>query len=133
MFPYPDARLVPVGDHPNAGLAERAFAESSGAVQFDNIRIQDEDVAPGSDEVNAQPDEAASAPLNEAGPAPAASDAVIAAEPGNLAAGKNMTASSYTQTYVASNASDSNQATYWESNNNAFPQWLQVDLAAPPM
>ncbi|MGV2644547.1 glycosyl hydrolase, partial [Clostridium perfringens] len=25
---------------------------------------------------------------------------------------------------------DSNQATYWESNNNAFPQWLQVDLGS---
>ncbi|WP_339292239.1 discoidin domain-containing protein [Paenibacillus sp. FSL W8-0187] len=62
------------------------------------------------------------------GKAPASGDAVIAVEPGNLAAGKNMTASSYNQTYVAGNANDSNQATYWESNNNAFPQWLQVDL-----
>ena len=23
---------------------------------------------------------------------------------------------------------DGNQNTYWESNNNAFPQWVQVDL-----
>ncbi|MWV45990.1 glycosyl hydrolase [Paenibacillus sp. HJL G12] len=60
-----------------------------------------------------------------------ASDAVIAAvEAGNLAAGKTMTASSYTQTYTASNAGDSNASTYWESNNNAFPQWLQVDLGS---
>ncbi|EFU43048.1 hypothetical protein PVOR_04748 [Paenibacillus vortex V453] len=62
--------------------------------------------------------------------APAAEDAVIAVEPGNLAAGKNMTASSYNQTYAAGNANDSNQATYWESSNNAFPQWLQVDLGS---
>ncbi len=41
-----------------------------------------------------------------------------------------MTASSYTQTYAAANAGDSNPSTYWESNNNAFPQWLQVDLGS---
>src|SRR3982074_2043898 len=48
----------------------------------------------------------------------------------NLALGKTMTASSYVQTYVPSNANDGNQASYWESNNNAFPQWLQVDLGS---
>ena len=25
---------------------------------------------------------------------------------------------------------DGNQATYWESANNAFPQWVQVDLGS---
>ncbi|MCG5212866.1 discoidin domain-containing protein [Streptosporangium soli] len=49
---------------------------------------------------------------------------------GNLAAGKIMTASSVSQNYVASNAGDGNQASYWESNNNVFPEWLQVDLGA---
>ncbi len=49
---------------------------------------------------------------------------------GNLAAGKTMTASAYSQTYTASNGNDGNQSTYWESANNAFPQWLQVDLGA---
>lgn len=48
----------------------------------------------------------------------------------NLAQGKTTTASSFTQTYAASNATDGNQSTYWESNNNAFPQWLQVDLGS---
>ncbi|WP_250212574.1 discoidin domain-containing protein [Acrocarpospora catenulata] len=48
----------------------------------------------------------------------------------NLAIGKTITGSSVSQTYVASNANDANQATYWESTNNAFPQWLQVDLGA---
>jgi len=48
----------------------------------------------------------------------------------NLATGKTMSASSVTQSYVASNANDGNQGTYWESANNAFPQWLQVDLGA---
>ncbi|MCW2871682.1 discoidin domain-containing protein [Actinacidiphila oryziradicis] len=48
----------------------------------------------------------------------------------NLAAGKTMSASSYNQTYTPAYANDGNQSTYWESANNAFPQWLQVDLGA---
>ncbi|HEY0638599.1 MAG TPA: discoidin domain-containing protein, partial [Pseudonocardiaceae bacterium] len=48
----------------------------------------------------------------------------------NLAQGKAMLASSHTQTYVAGNANDLDQATYWESANGAFPQWLRVDLGA---
>ena len=39
-------------------------------------------------------------------------------------------ASSNTQNYVASNVTDGNQGTYWESANNAFPQWVQVDLGS---
>ncbi|MEV4278365.1 discoidin domain-containing protein [Actinoplanes xinjiangensis] len=46
----------------------------------------------------------------------------------NLAAGKTFSASSSTDVYSAGNAGDGNPNTYWESNNNAFPQWLQVDL-----
>jgi Alpha-1,3-glucanase catalytic domain D2/Alpha-1,3-glucanase catalytic domain D1/F5/8 type C domain/CARDB/NedA-like, galactose-binding domain len=49
---------------------------------------------------------------------------------GNLASGKAMSESSHADVYAASNANDGNQATYWESANNAFPQWLQVDLGA---
>jgi len=48
----------------------------------------------------------------------------------NLALGKTMSSSGVSQTYVASNANDGNQASYWESTNNAFPQWLQVDLGS---
>jgi hypothetical protein len=48
----------------------------------------------------------------------------------NLALGKTMSASSVQQTYAASNANDNNTSSYWESANNAFPQWLQVDLGA---
>ena len=54
----------------------------------------------------------------------------VASSSANLAAGKAMTESSHSQTYVASNANDGNQATYWESTNGAFPQWLQVDLGS---
>ncbi|MGW6278993.1 discoidin domain-containing protein [Kribbella sp. NPDC055071] len=48
----------------------------------------------------------------------------------NLAAGKTATASSTTQNYTAPNVTDGNQGTYWESANNAFPQWVQVDLGS---
>ncbi|MEU8977282.1 discoidin domain-containing protein [Streptomyces sp. NPDC048309] len=49
---------------------------------------------------------------------------------GNLAAGKQFSASSSTQTYVAANAGDGNRASYWESKNDALPQWVQVDLGS---
>jgi hypothetical protein len=48
----------------------------------------------------------------------------------NLALNRTATASSFTQNLAAPNATDGNQSTYWESNNNAFPQWLQVDLGS---
>ncbi|MEV5658015.1 discoidin domain-containing protein [Streptomyces sp. NPDC052291] len=48
----------------------------------------------------------------------------------NLAAGRPLTASSYTQTYVAANANDGNRASYWESRNNELPQWIQADLGS---
>src|SRR6185312_11824197 len=48
----------------------------------------------------------------------------------NLALGKTMSSSGYNQTYAPGNADDGNQASYWESTNNAFPQWLEVDLGA---
>jgi hypothetical protein len=47
---------------------------------------------------------------------------------GNLALGKATAESSHTQVYGSANAVDGNAGTYWESANNAFPQWLQVDL-----
>ncbi|MEV4267610.1 discoidin domain-containing protein [Kribbella sp. NPDC049584] len=68
----------------------------------------------------------AAAPLVR--PAPAAQAAVLAGP--NLAAGKAASASSSTQNYVASNVTDGNQSSYWESANNAFPQWVQVDLGS---
>ncbi|MET7282068.1 discoidin domain-containing protein [Kribbella sp. NPDC005582] len=59
---------------------------------------------------------------------PSASAAVLAGP--NLAAGKATAASTVNQNYVASNVTDGNQSTYWESANNAFPQWVQVDLGS---
>ncbi|MFC8226210.1 discoidin domain-containing protein [Streptomyces sp. NPDC057287] len=48
----------------------------------------------------------------------------------NLAAGKTLRASSYTETYTASNGNDGNRASYWESRNNELPQWIQADLGS---
>jgi hypothetical protein len=48
----------------------------------------------------------------------------------NLALNKPVTASGSTQNYVPANAVDGNTGSYWESTNNAFPQWLQVDLGS---
>ncbi|MGW8890071.1 discoidin domain-containing protein [Streptomyces sp. NPDC055749] len=48
----------------------------------------------------------------------------------NLAAGRALTASSHTEVYNAAQANDGNRATYWESGNNAFPQWLRADLGS---
>src|SRR6185312_12490012 len=52
------------------------------------------------------------------------------AVPSNLAAGKPTSESSHTQIYQSGNATDGSQDTYWESANNAFPQWVQVDLGS---
>jgi hypothetical protein len=48
----------------------------------------------------------------------------------NLAAGRPTSESSHVQTYVSSNTTDTDQNTYWESANNALPQWVQVDLGS---
>lgn len=48
----------------------------------------------------------------------------------NLALHRPTSESSHTQTYFSANAVDGDTNTYWESANNAFPQWIQVDLGA---
>jgi hypothetical protein len=49
---------------------------------------------------------------------------------GNLAAGKQVTATSTNQNYVASNTVDGNAGSYWESANNSWPQSVTVDLGS---
>ncbi|GAA4445129.1 discoidin domain-containing protein [Phytohabitans houttuyneae] len=49
---------------------------------------------------------------------------------GNLAAGRPASASSQTQSFGPGNALDGNAGSYWESANNAFPQWIQADLGS---
>ncbi|HEU5032162.1 MAG TPA: discoidin domain-containing protein [Spirillospora sp.] len=72
---------------------------------------------------------AAAAVLAAAGlTGPAAAPAAAAGT--NMAAGKTVSASSSNGQYTAANVNDGNQSTYWESANNAFPQWIQVDLGA---
>ncbi|MFC4031323.1 discoidin domain-containing protein [Streptomyces polygonati] len=48
----------------------------------------------------------------------------------NLAVGATMTASGSTQNYTPGNTNDGNTSSYWESTDNAFPQWLQADLGS---
>jgi chitodextrinase len=48
----------------------------------------------------------------------------------NLALHRPTSESSHTQVYASANAADGDTGTYWESANNAFPQWIQVDLGA---
>ncbi|MER8184166.1 discoidin domain-containing protein [Kitasatospora sp. NPDC094015] len=49
---------------------------------------------------------------------------------GNLLAGRPVTTSSANSPYTGGNAADGNQGSYWESANNAFPQWIQGDLGS---
>ncbi|MBK3574646.1 discoidin domain-containing protein [Streptomyces sp. MBT65] len=48
----------------------------------------------------------------------------------NLALHQPTSESSHTQVYASGNATDGDANTYWESANNAFPQWVQVDLGS---
>src|SRR3954468_2311611 len=43
---------------------------------------------------------------------------------------KTLTANSSLGDYPVGNAGDGNQNTYWESTNNAFPQWIRADLGS---
>lgn len=54
----------------------------------------------------------------------------LAASAAAEAADATYTASSQLAYYAVSNVGDGNQATYWESTNNQFPQWIQADLGA---
>jgi hypothetical protein len=79
---------------------------------------------------------AATGTLSVASSAPGSPLSVGVSGTGTSAAGTNLalnqpaTASGYTQTYVPANAVDGNTSTYWESTDNAFPQWFQVDLGS---
>jgi hypothetical protein len=48
----------------------------------------------------------------------------------DLALNRPISASTYTQTYVAANANDGNTSTYWESADGTWPATLTVDLGS---
>jgi hypothetical protein len=48
----------------------------------------------------------------------------------NLAQGRPTQESGHSDVYPSGNVVDGNQASYWESLNNSFPQWVQVDLGS---
>jgi hypothetical protein len=68
-------------------------------------------------------------PLTAVRPTPPATTGGGGTAP-DLARGRPVTAASTNAGFVAANAVDGTTATYWESANNAFPQWLTVDLGA---
>lgn len=49
----------------------------------------------------------------------------------NLALNKPAEVSGSQDGYPPSNMTDGNTGSYWESTNNAFPQWAAIDLGAP--
>ncbi|WP_030487527.1 CARDB domain-containing protein [Micromonospora chokoriensis] len=69
---------------------------------------------------------AAGAPL---GAATAASSAFAPAAT-NLAQGRPTQESGHADVYDSSKVVDGNAGSYWESVNNSFPQWVQVDLGS---
>ncbi|WP_037908991.1 galactose-binding domain-containing protein [Actinacidiphila yeochonensis] len=48
----------------------------------------------------------------------------------DLALHKSTSESGHTQVYASGNAVDGDPNSYWESTDNAFPQWFQVDLGS---
>jgi uncharacterized repeat protein (TIGR01451 family) len=54
----------------------------------------------------------------------------LAAGGPNLSLGKSASASGSNGGFPASNVNDGNASSYWESPNNAFPQWVQIDLGS---
>jgi hypothetical protein len=77
----------------------------------------------------------ASGTLSVAGSAPSSPLSIALSGTGvstntNLALNQPTSASGYTQSYVPGNAVDGNTSSYWESSDNAFPQWFQVDLGS---
>jgi hypothetical protein len=62
-------------------------------------------------------------------PALTPSPALAAGGP-NLSLGKSVSASSSNPGFPASNVNDGNASSYWESTNNVFPQWVQIDLGS---
>jgi hypothetical protein len=63
-------------------------------------------------------------------PASAASRPEPAPAAVGVALDRTVSASSALPGYPVGNSVDGNQSSYWESDNNAFPQWLQADLGA---
>ncbi|CCH16603.1 CARDB domain-containing protein [Micromonospora lupini] len=60
----------------------------------------------------------------------AASGSAFAAAATNLAQGRPTQESGHADVYDSSKVVDGNAGSYWESLNNSFPQWVQVDLGS---
>lgn len=67
----------------------------------------------------ARPSDTAAAPSSDFAPAAT-----------NLAQGRPTQESGHADVYDSSRVVDGNVGSYWESTNNSFPQWVQVDLGS---
>ncbi|MFF0233560.1 CARDB domain-containing protein [Micromonospora sp. NPDC005254] len=72
---------------------------------------------------------AIASPAGAARPAAPASSAFAPAAT-NLAQGRPTQESGHADVYDSSKVVDGNAGSYWESLNNSFPQWVQVDLGS---
>jgi CARDB/F5/8 type C domain len=75
----------------------------------------------------------ASVSANSAGKSAQFSEMTVqaaAASTANLAKGRPTAESAHADVYGSGNAVDGDANTYWESADNAFPQWLRVDLGS---
>ncbi|MFG3558018.1 CARDB domain-containing protein [Micromonospora sp. NPDC047557] len=75
---------------------------------------------------------AVASPAGAARPAApaAASGSAFAPAATNLAQGRPTQESGHADVYDSSKVVDGNAGSYWESLNNSFPQWVQVDLGS---
>ena len=73
---------------------------------------------------------AAGGPDPSPGEAASTSTTSVALAAGNLALGRPTQESGHADVYGSSRAVDGDQGSYWESTNNSFPEWIQVDLGS---
>ena len=73
----------------------------------------------------------ASASASPGAPTTVASSPPLPLDTADVALGRPTSESSHTEVYGSGRVTDGDPMSYWESRNNALPQWVQVDLGAP--
>ncbi len=87
---------------------------------------------PGPSASSPRPSTSAQSSPSPGAPTTAASTPPLPLDPGTDAAlGRPTSESSHTDVYSSGRVTDGDPMSYWESRNNALPQWVQVDLGSP--
>jgi hypothetical protein len=117
----------PTASRSDAAGASCAAGQSSSCTATPDASAATGSATPSSASPSAQGTSAAPEAGSSGGASP-----LVGAQPGasNLALNRTVTASGYTQTYAPANAVDGNTSSYWESTDNAFPQWFRIDLGS---